>query len=274
MTPIVRAWRSFGVPLRVTAEGSGWPQSIVRGSCRHPALWSLEFRVRCPIRVTARGYKLDGWCSEDQVSEPFLRGSSDVAPFRGGRGPSTVARPVAYVGDSPDGPLRALIIDDRMTLPWGGRVPLQSALHRQARPIRSRSRGVVREVLQTGGPQSAPHAQWRPIIGASRGGALVQHTGGAFNRSWSSNAPLRRRLLTVAEGCDIVASAWAQGSAQASAIETVVVAAALRATPTTRGQRYVRAPPTRDCNRPAGPFAPLRSRSRAAESAVGWTWHG
>ena len=30
----------------------------------------------------------------------------------------------------------------------------------------------------------------------------------------------------------------------------------------------VRSPPTRDCNRPAGPFAPLRSRSRAAESAV------
>jgi len=28
-----------------------------------------------------------------------------------------------------------------MTLPWGGRVPLQSALHRQARPTRSRSRG-------------------------------------------------------------------------------------------------------------------------------------
>ena len=150
-----------------------------------------------------------------------MRGSSDVAPFRGGRGPSTVARPVAYVGDSPDGPLRALIIDDRMTLPWGGRVPLQSALHRQARPIRSRSRGVVREVLQTGGPQSAPHAQWRPIIGASRGGALVQHTGGAFNRSWSSNAPLRRRLLTIAEGCDIVARAWAQGSMQSLAAETL-----------------------------------------------------
>ena len=150
-----------------------------------------------------------------------MRALSDVAAFRGGRGPSTVARPVAYVGDSPDGPLRALIIDDRMTLPWGGRVPLQSALHRQARPIRSRSRGVVREVLQTGGPQSAPHAQWRPIIGASRGGALVQHTGGAFNRSWSSNAPLRRRLLTVAEGCDIVARAWAQGSMQTLAAETL-----------------------------------------------------
>ncbi len=73
--------------------------------------------------------------------------------------------------------------------------------------------------------------------GAPRGGALVQHTGCAFHRSWSSNAPLRRRLHSVAEGCDIVARTCAQGSMQTLATKTVVVAAPRCGTPTTRVQR-------------------------------------
>ena len=87
MTPIVRAWRSFGVPLRVTAEGSGWPQSIVGGSCRHPALWSLEFRVRCPIRVTARGYKgkpiriQAGGAPPDGAAAGVRRGGPTIRPI-------------------------------------------------------------------------------------------------------------------------------------------------------------------------------------------------
>ena len=51
-------------------------------------------------------------------------------------------------------------------------------------------------------------------------------------------APFRRRRHAIAEGCDDVSRMWAQGSTQTLATETMVVAASLRDTPTTRVQRY------------------------------------
>ena len=54
-------------------------------------------------------------------------------------------------------------------------------------------------------------------------------------------APFRRRRHTIAEGCDNVSRMWSQGSMQTLAIETLVAAASLRDTPTTRVQRSQRA---------------------------------
>ena len=54
-------------------------------------------------------------------------------------------------------------------------------------------------------------------------------------------ASFRRRRHAIAEGCDLVSRMWAQGSMQTMAMETLVAAASLRDTPTTRVQRSQRA---------------------------------
>ena len=51
-------------------------------------------------------------------------------------------------------------------------------------------------------------------------------------------ALFRRRRHAIAEGCDDVSMMWVQGSTQTLATETMVVAASLRDTPTTRVQPY------------------------------------
>ena len=66
-------------------------------------------------------------------------------------------------------------------------------------------------------------------------------------------APFRRRRHTIAEGCDDVSRMWAQGSMQTLAMETLVAAASLRDTPTTRGQRSRRALQQRIAADPLGP---------------------